>query len=173
MMWTLTDLVVKRMIRKAIRNFCNDNNQPEEFKKALKGVEKDIVIHYNTRLRATWAWAILVNPRNKYDNNNVKYFKLDEKKNKKKIHPCLKDKKNYFFVLSLSVRIMQYVPVNDVFNIVSHEVAHILQLVLLRDTFHDKQWREFHRSMGGNGETFVPYNVPKKVLDSKTPIKKR
>jgi hypothetical protein len=38
------------------------------------------------------------------------------------------------------------------YDIISHEVAHLIQLSLEYQTYHDNMWRTIHEMMGGTGE---------------------
>jgi len=171
MMWTITDALIRRMIKKAVKNFCNDVTQPVEYKTVLKRLEKKIIIHKNLRLRSTWAWAIILN-ESMAEKCDVRAFNLEDKKIANKKHICLADGKKHFYILSFSPKALQYADPKDTFNVVAHEVAHLLQSVLLGESFHDKQWRSFHFSMGGDGNTFAPA-IPPKAFKSKTPLKNK
>ncbi len=43
-------------------------------------------------------------------------------------------------------------PEEDIYDTVSHELAHAYQLILIRDTDHGPQWKRIHAAMGGTGE---------------------
>lgn len=174
MMWTFNEKIVSRMIRRAVRLFSRSKNVNKEEVRDLKCLAKRAVVIMNERLTSTWGVAYMVDA-----NISVGWHKelrdrygLHRNHFHQKLKPKSSNRSHYFLIL-LSSKICQYIPVTEVYDTVAHELAHLLHFFIEGNTSHDKTWKRYHQSMNGNGEAYSPYSVPSRVFKSKNPIKKK
>lgn len=172
MIWTITEELIRRHIDRAVRKFCEDENQPKYLKRALVRLAKKVIIHFNSRIRTTWALAYQIHPCASYHTGLRSYYKRHIDFDRKKLFTGF-DKKKCYYVMTLSPRILQYIPAHEVYDTVAHELAHLLQFYRINASYHDAEWKEYHRSMGCQATVYVPFDVPLRVFISEKPIKKR
>jgi predicted SprT family Zn-dependent metalloprotease len=61
--------------------------------------------------------------------------------------------------MELGLAILNRVTPEQQFEIVSHELAHLLDFALRGDSNHDGVWKRIHKSMGGTGERCHQFSV--------------
>lgn len=162
------------MIRKAVRLFSRSKNVNKEEVQHLKCLAKRVVVIMNERLTTTWGMAWMVDA--KIGKGHHKELRERYGLHRNHFHQKLKPKssnRSHYFLILLSPKACQYIPVTEVYDTVAHELAHLLQFFIEGETFHDKTWKRYHTAMNGNGEPYIPYNVPTRVFRSKKLIKKK
>jgi hypothetical protein len=172
MMWTITEELIRRHIDRAVRKFCEDQEQPSYLKRALVRLAKKVMIHFNSRIRATWALAYQIHPSASFHTELRAYYKKHMDFDRKQLFSGF-DKKKCYYIMTLSPRILQYIPASEVYDTVAHELAHLLQFYRINYSCHDEEWKGYHRSMGCTAEIYIPFDIPLRVFISKKPIKKR
>ena len=150
---TLTDKIVERYTDRSVKNFC-DSNRTKAEKDHLKEIVNYIHFNITDSLKTSWGIASLLYT----DDRQVQVLNIT--KDGYLIKP-LKD--YYHLVISLNRRVLQWARPQDVFDTVSHEVAHCFDFTKRGETLHDKYWREIALDMGCNGDTLSDIRVPKYV----------
>ena len=173
MMWTITQPLLRKMLIRAAKKLSESPDMPKHVKKTARELAKKIIIHCNDKLRITWAFAWMVHPTKAKDKAKREYYKKNIELSKDMLYPCLVEAVKHYYVMSISPRIMQYIPSKDVYDTVAHEFAHLLQFHYIGNSYHDEEWRSYHKAMGGNGEIYIPFEVPLRVFKTKKPMKKR
>lgn len=82
---------------------------------------------------------------------------------------CYKDQADVSsFIIEINPKIFTWFDTNELYDTVSHEVAHLIDVIIRNKTSHDKHWKAIHHSMNGSGlSTFKkglidPFNHPTK-----------
>ena len=144
----VTEKVVQRMIDRAKRNFMK-SKQPREHKNILGNVE--IFVIFNKKLgRRTYGLAYALNYQSDYRIS----IGLTRKHKR-----YLIDGRRQHLVIELNPGLNQKCVAAEVFDTVSHELAHCLDFILRgyimdrnrRKGFHDEIWKDIHKAMGGSG----------------------
>jgi hypothetical protein len=71
-----------------------------------------------------------------------------------------------FLVIEMNPRLIILNSANEVFDTLSHELAHCLDFVIRgyygknERTFHDEFWSFLHKRMGGNGHRYLMKTTP-------------
>lgn len=148
-----TDKIVERYTERSVRNFCN-SLRPKEEKKHLKEMVNFVHFDITDHLKTSWGMANILY----MDDRQAKVLNIT--KDGYLIEPL---NGYYHLVISLNRRILQWARPQDVFDTVSHELAHCFDFVMRGETYHDKYWRDIAVDMGCNGSTLADIRVPKYV----------
>lgn len=156
----LTEKVIERMICRSKINFYNNSNNSEH-KKLLETVP--VYIYLSNRMTNTlgMAWCARY-----YQNKNI-IKKLGIKRDDKKVKI---NGINCFPILQLNKVELQMWESKMAFDIVSHEMAHILDFLIrgywknAPERCHDEFWKTIHTQMGGQATRVI--NVKKYNIDA-------
>lgn len=119
-------LRLKRYIQTVLRKAIKNNNPYKKYIKQL--IKLDIVLKMNSRLAETWAYCTYEENKRKFNGFEVN-FNLE-----------------LFYGIS-STKFRR--------EIITHELAHCIDVLIRGDSFHDTEWRNIHISLGGTGGTFA------------------
>lgn len=139
------------MINRAKRTFCRYpcRTVSEDWKNILRKLQIHIIM--NTRLKTTAGTAEFVRLRAAH-----------------RLFPMLKDYPPVivedvlgYLVVEINPKLVVMNPPNEVYDTVSHELAHCLDFVIRgyygksEKEYHDEFWSFLHKRMGGNGNQFI------------------
>jgi hypothetical protein len=143
-----TPKVAYRMIERAKRTFCRypSSTISSDLKATLKQLQVFIVI--NPKLKVTWGTGAFVRIR-----QARRLFKIP-----KEFPPTKVDSVLGYFVIEINPKLVVISSPCEVYDTLSHELAHCLDFKIRgyygRDNFHDEYWSFLHKRMGGDGEEF-------------------
>ena len=114
--------------------------------------EKDILnsitpyVHINKRLQAVVGRAFLAHTKHVFTKKHAIREKID---------PIMVQGRKSFFIMELNM-CNQNLPKYEVYDTVSHELAHLLDFYLVgfynrSKQYHHNGWRDLHIAMGGSG----------------------
>lgn len=143
-----TPKVAYRMIERAKRIFCRYPHKSisSDLKATLKQLQVFIVI--NPKLKVTWGTGAFVRIR-----QARRLFKIP-----KEYPPTEVDCVLGYFIIEINPKLVVISSPKEVYDTLSHELAHCLDFKIRgyygRDEFHDEFWSFLHKRMGGDGEQF-------------------
>ena len=141
----VTHKVIERMIERSKRNFVQSSSFSYEIKKLVKNLR--VFIIFNDRLKTTAGQADAIT----YNQAKKKPF-LD-----KRYKRFLVDSARKFLIIEINKKLAQKQEADEVFDTVSHELAHCVDFVIRgyisrEKPYHDKFWSTIHKAMGGCGK---------------------
>ena len=139
------------MINRAKRTFIRypSRSVSPDWKHALAGLQVFIVI--NLKLKTTAGCATFMRQR-----AARKVFQIP-----KELKPTLVDDVLGYFIMEINPKLVVAGTPKEVYDTVSHELAHCLDFKIRGffgkddNSFHDHFWSFLHKRMGGNGERFI------------------
>lgn len=143
-----TPKVAYRMIERAKRIFCRYPHKSisSDLKATLKQLQVFIVI--NPKLKVTWGNSAFVKIK-----QARRLFKIP-----KEYPPTEVDNVLGYFIIEINPKLVIISSPKEVYDTLSHELAHCLDFKIRgyygRDEFHDEFWSFLHKRMGGDGEEF-------------------
>ena len=147
----VTEKVIQRMIARSKRNFVRSGYFSSEVTRIVKSLR--ILIVFNKKLKTCAGQAIALTY-----NQAMRVFKVD-----KRYKRYIVDQRKKYLIIEINQALAQRDPKEEVFDTVSHEVAHCIDFVIrgyrfvnsgvARRRFHDEFWREIHLAMKGSGNT--------------------
>jgi hypothetical protein len=146
-----TPIVANRMINRAKRTFINypHKSVSPNWKKALAALQVFIVI--NLKLKTTAGCATFMRQR-----AAKKVFQIPDE-----LRPTLVDNVLGYFIMEINPKLIVANSPKEVYDTVSHELAHCLDFKLRGyynkddNDFHDAFWSFLHKRMGGNGKRYI------------------
>jgi len=157
----LTTSILYLLVDEAKEKYYN-SKQSKAGKELLRNIFP--IFHIVWKPRASFrarAWAININYKKTSERTEFKLSKL--------IHPYTRiGWGDYFMLIEMEATGVKFISRRILANIVSHELAHLLQIAEKREldstgkssisnkeTDHEPLWQEMHKAMGGNGKTTV------------------
>jgi len=169
-----TPKVAYRMIDRAKRIFCRypSLTVSAEWKATLKQLQVFIVI--NPKLKVTWGTSAFVRTQ-----LARRLFLIP-----REYPPTEVDNVLGYFIIEINPKLVVISSPCEVYDTLSHELAHCLDFKLRgynrREEFHDEFWSFLHKRMGGDGDEFYEgklttafkytINKAKAVIQSFAPI---
>jgi hypothetical protein len=148
------------MIDRAKRNFINypHDSIPQGWKDILKNLQ--VFISINPKFKRTCASAAFMEFK-----PAIKYFQIP-----KTFQPVTVDKKLGFLIIEINPKTVILNSCKEVFDTVSHELAHCLDFVLRGyegksdKHVHGEFWQFLHKRMGGSGRKYGTTSKNKQLL---------
>jgi hypothetical protein len=147
----VTEKVIQRMIARSKRNFVRSGYFSPEVTRIVKNLRILIVFNKKLKTAAGQANALTYNQA-------IREFKVD-----KRYKSYIVDQRKKYLIIEINQAMAQRDAKEEVFDTVSHEVAHCVDFVIrgykfvssgaARKRYHDEFWREIHLAMGGSGKT--------------------
>lgn len=147
----ITEKLIQRMIARSKRNFARSGYFSSEISNLVKKMR--VLIVFNKRLKTCAGQAVALTY-----NQAIKQFKVD-----KRYKSYIVDRRKKYLIIEINQALAQRDPPDEVFDTVSHEVAHCIDFVIrgyrfisngtARRRYHDDFWREIHLAMRGSGIT--------------------
>ncbi len=139
------------MIDRAKRTFCRYpcRTVSEDWKAILRKLQIHIIM--NTRLKTTAGTAEFVRLRPAH-----RLFPT-----LKDFQPTIVENVPGYLIVEINPKLVVLNPPNEVYDTVSHELAHCLDFVIRgyygksEKEYHDEFWSFLHKRMGGNGSQFI------------------
>jgi predicted SprT family Zn-dependent metalloprotease len=142
----ITFSLLQRMVEVSKKNFIKSTLFSFEIKKLVKDLR--VFIIFNNRLKTTvgQADAITYLEAKKRDDIDKRYKRF------------LVDSSRKFLIIEINKELSQTQSEKEVFDTVSHELAHCVDFVIRgyksrKKRYHDSYWRTLHKAMGGSGKT--------------------
>jgi predicted SprT family Zn-dependent metalloprotease len=112
----------------ALKKFFNKNPSYKFLKKRLESVT--IQIKVSSRLTSVWAYVQW--------NDTIYFDDLDD----------------FLIVLNKNLFTVQH-GIKMRREVITHEIAHCLNILTYNSSYHDKTWKMFHEQLGGQGTTLI------------------
>jgi len=150
----LTHSYIEDLIKRAKCNFLK-SDQPDKIKEIIMDLNPHIL--FRQGWRTTYGMASAIEYQS-YDRLIMGFKRNDPRYNI--------DTKKQHLVIEVS-DMCQEIKAGEVFELVSHELAHCLDFILRgyilnrkkRKGYHDDYWSNLHRNMGGSGNQFLFYDI--------------
>lgn len=136
--------IADKMIQKAKNNFYKSPT-PNDWKAKLK--ELKIIIKLNPRFTSTAGMMIFDDYYSGMPFDNISTFNGNLGK----------------WTIILNPKNIIRDPYKEVFQVVSHELAHALDFIVNKNAqrnFHNPIWKYIHKAMGGDGERYCKFYFP-------------
>lgn len=149
---------IDKLTERAKRNFYK-SDQPDKTKEIFSTLDPHVLFTDNWRVTYGMAYVVEYQSLDRL----LMGFKRSDKR-------YLVDKKRQHMVTEYSTK-CQFIEPCQLFDVVSHELAHCLDFILRgfvmdrnkRKGFHDDFWARLHQDMGGTGNEFLFYNLKRKL----------